>query len=95
MHPGEYLALSYVEPYKISPAELANCLGLPLADVEQLLAQEMDLTAATAVRLELALDRSAASWMTMQADYSLMQARRTIDPTSVRPLVLPARVDAA
>lgn len=95
MHPGEYLALSYVEPYKISPAELAERLGLSLSDVEQLLAQKKELTAETAVRLELALDRSAASWMTMQAEHSLMQARKKVDPNSVRPFALPARIDAA
>ena len=95
MHPGEYLALSYIEPYKISPGELAERLGLSLAGVEQLLAQETDLTAETAVRLELALDRSAASWMTMQAEHSLMQARKKVDPNSVRPFAFPARIDAA
>lgn len=95
MHPGEYLALSYVEPYKISPAELAERLGSPLAEVEQLLAEEADLTAEMAVRLELALDRSAASWMTMQTEHSLMQARKKVDPNSVRPFALPVRIDAA
>ena len=95
MHPGEYLALSYVEPYKISPAELAERLGIPLTDVERLLAEEVELTAETAVRLELALDRSAASWMTMQTEHSLMQARKKVDPDSVRPFALHSRVDAA
>lgn len=95
MHPGEYLALSYIEPYKISPGQLAERLGLSLTDVEQLLTQATDLTAETAVRLELALDRSAASWMTMQAEHSLMQARKKVDPNSVRPFSFPARIDAA
>ena len=45
MHPGEYLAMSYVEPYKISPAQLSVGLGLPLLDIERLLAKEIELTA--------------------------------------------------
>jgi addiction module HigA family antidote len=95
MHPGEYLTLSYVEPNKFSPAELAERLGLALQDVECLLAEKMDLTAEMAVRLELAFGRSAASWMAMQVEHSLMQARKGVDPASVRPFALPQRVKVA
>ena len=95
MHPGEYLTLSYIEPHGISSDELAERLGLPLLDVNRLLAEEKELTAEMAVRLELGFDRSAASWMAMQAEHSLMQARKKVDPNSVRPFALPARIDAA
>ena len=94
MHPGEYLAMSYIELYKISPIQLSVGLGLPLPDVERLLSEEMELTAEMAVRLELAFDRSAASWMRMQTEHSLMQARKKVDPDSVRPFALPSRIDA-
>ena len=95
MHPGEYLSLSYVEPHGISLDELAERLGLPLLDVKRLLAEEKELTAEMAVRLELAFDRSAASWMAMQAEHSLMQARKKVDPNSVRPFALTRQIDAA
>lgn len=95
MHLGEYLAMSYVEPYKISPAQLSVGLGLPLLDIERLLAKETELTAEMAVRLELAFDRSAASWMAMQTEHSLMQARKKVEPNSIQPFALPERTDAA
>ncbi|WP_147328125.1 MULTISPECIES: HigA family addiction module antitoxin [unclassified Duganella] len=95
MHPGEYLFLSYVEPYKISHEELADRLGLPLQVVEGLLAEEIELTAEMAVRLELAFDRSAMSWMDMQAAHDVMQARKKVDTATVRPFVFPVRADAA
>lgn len=95
MHPGEYLTLSYIEPHRIKPAELAKRLGMPLSDVERLLAKEMDLTAEMAVRLELLLDRSAASWMMMQTEHDLMLARAKVDPNEVRPFALPSRLDVA
>jgi addiction module HigA family antidote len=95
MHPGEYLAMSYVEPYNISQIELSAGLGLPLPDIERLLAEEIELTAEMALRLELAFDRSAASWLTMQAEHSLMQARKKVDPDSVRRFALPLRVGVA
>lgn len=95
MHPGEYLSLSYVEPYKISSSELAERLGLPVQTVDSLLKEEIALTAEMAVRFELVLGRSAESWLGMQADHSLVQARKNIDPATVRPFVFPSRKDAA
>jgi addiction module HigA family antidote len=95
MHPGEYLSLSYVEPYEISSAELSDRLGLPVPTIDGLLKAEIELTAEMAVRFELVLGRSAESWLGMQADYSLMQARKRIDPGTVRPFVFPSRKDAA
>ncbi len=91
MHPGEYLYMSYVEPYKISHEALAGYLGLPVETVRGLLAQEIELTAEMAVRLELALDRSAESWLGMQADHSLAQAKKMVDPATVRPYTFPER----
>jgi addiction module HigA family antidote len=95
MHPGEYLSLSYVEPYKISSAELSERLGLPVLTIDGLLMQEIELTAEMAVRFELVLGRSAESWLGMQTDHSLMQARKKVDPATVRPFVFPPRKDEA
>ncbi|MHA4868123.1 HigA family addiction module antitoxin [Duganella sp. PWIR1] len=95
MHPGEYLSLSYVEPYKISSAELSERLGLSVQVIDGLLAEEVDLTGEMAVRLELAFGRSAESWLGMQADHSLMQARKKVDPGTVRPFIFPPCADAA
>ncbi|WP_051077372.1 HigA family addiction module antitoxin [Janthinobacterium sp. HH01] len=93
--PREYLFLSYVEPYEISFEELADRLGLSLQVVKGLLAEEIELTAEMAVRLELAFDRSAMSWMDMQTAHSLMQARKKVDTATVRPFVFPMKADAA
>ena len=90
MHPGEYLFLSYVEAQKISHEELADRLGLPLQVVESLLAEEIELTAEMTVRLELVFDRSAMSWMEMQAAHDVMQVRKKVDTATVRPFVFPA-----
>ena len=95
MHPGEYLALSYVEPYKLSAEALSERLGLPLQTIHGLLAEEIDLTAEMAVRLELAFDRSAESWLQIQLAHSLKQARKKVEPGTVRSFVFPPREDAA
>lgn len=90
MHPGEYLSLSYIEPYAIEPEKLAGRLGVAPGVLADLLAQRTDLSAELALRLELALDRSAQSWLQMQADFNLAAARKNLDPASVQPLDLGA-----
>ncbi|MES2160573.1 MAG: HigA family addiction module antitoxin [Pseudomonadota bacterium] len=76
-------------PYKITHDELADRLGLPLQVVKGLIAEEIKLTAEMAVRMELVFDRSAMSWMDMQAAHDVMQARKKVDTAMVRPFVFP------
>ena len=89
MHPAEYFVLSYVEPYGLSSKDIAVCLGISIDVVEAFLRQEIDLTAEMAVRIALAFDRSAESWMNMQASHNLERAKRDVNPASVRPFVFP------
>jgi plasmid maintenance system antidote protein VapI len=59
-----------------------------------LLKKEVELTAEMAVRFELVLGRSAESWLGMQTDHSLMQARKKVDPGTVRPFAFSSRQDS-
>ena len=85
----------WVEPYQISHGELAQRLGVPVGVVDGLMAGVIELNAEMAVRLELVFDRSAESWLSMQSDHSLQQARKAVAPESVRPFSFPPRADAA
>lgn len=91
MHPGEYLILSYVEPYELSQRELADRLGVSTATVSRLLSEKADLTPELAVRLELAFGQSAESWMKMQLAHSLVQARKAVDKRTVKKFDVPER----
>jgi addiction module HigA family antidote len=71
--PGEYLILSYVEPYKLSQRELAD--RLYPATVSRLLSQKAEVTPEMAVRLELVFGQSAEAWLAMQVAHSLAQAQ--------------------
>jgi addiction module HigA family antidote len=82
MHPGEYLAVSYVEPYELSQRELAERLGVSTAAVSRLLAGKADLSPEMAVRLALVFDRSAESWMELQSAHSLALAKKAVDPAT-------------
>lgn len=91
MHPGDYLILSYVEPYKLSQRELAERLGVSTATISRLLSQKVELTPELAVRLELVFGQSAESWMTMQLAHSLAQARKAVDKRTVKRFAVPER----
>ena len=82
MHPGEYLAVSYVEPYGLSQRALAERLGVSTAAVSRLLAGKADLSPEMAVRLALVFDRSAESWMELQSAHSLALAKKAVGPAT-------------
>lgn len=88
MHPGEYLKMSYVEPYRLTQRGLAEALGISTAAISRLLACKADLSPEMAIRLSLVLGRSAESWMEMQTKHSLALARKVVRPSSLTPLSL-------
>ena len=94
MHPGEYFAMSHVEPYQIEAAEVAATLGISPELVLAFLARQVDVTAESALRLSLAFERSAESWLNMQNKFDLAQARENVDVPMARPFSFP-RKDAA
>lgn len=75
VHPGLYLKAAYLAPMKMSADDLAGRLGISQATVNGLLAGHEKIDADLAVRLEPVLGRSAQSWLSMQSDYDLSQAR--------------------
>lgn len=91
MHPGEYLVMSYVEPYKLSQREMAGRLGVSAATVSRLLSQKAELTPELAVRLELVFGQSAESWMAMQLAHSLALARKAVDKRTVKKFSVPEK----
>lgn len=91
MHPGEYLILSYVEPYELSQRELADRLAVSTATVSRLLSQKAELTPEMAVRLEQVFDQTAESWMAMQIAHSLALARKAMGKNKLKKFVAPER----
>jgi len=88
MHPGEYLAMAYVEPLNLVQRELAENLGVSKSAVSRLLAEKADLSPEMAVRLSMVFDRSAESWMLMQTKHSLNLARTSVDPKTIRKITM-------
>lgn len=89
-HPGEFLSAVYLEPSGVSGRELATRLDVAPSTISRVLAGSSRVTAEMALRLSIAVGRSAESWLAMQDAHDLWVARQTLDLARVRPLELAA-----
>jgi antitoxin HigA-1 len=76
VHPGEVLAIEFMEPLELSNERVAEALGLTPQEVVDFLESRRHVDADLALRLEHALSWDAAMWMRLQAAYDLELARR-------------------
>lgn len=79
MHPGEFIKRVYLEPFNIGSNELARKLQVSAGLVSRFLNRKTDVSPAMALKLSKVLGRSAESWLLMQDNYDLWQARKEID----------------
>jgi addiction module HigA family antidote len=78
LHPGEVLREEFLVPLKLSAGALAKACGLPRTRIERIVAEDVGITADTALRLAKALGTSAELWLNLQNDFELETARRSI-----------------
>jgi addiction module HigA family antidote len=77
-HPGEFITEVYLKPNKLSGRELAASLGVAASTLNRILAGTSGISPEMALRLSKALGRSPESWLAMQYNYDLWQARRRV-----------------
>ena len=68
-HPGVLLKERFLDPLGITTERLAIAIGLPLAEIDVLVAGQVALTPDIALRLGLFFDVPALWWLEMQARY--------------------------
>jgi addiction module HigA family antidote len=78
LHPGEVLREEFLVPLGLSAGALAKACGLPRTRIERIVAEEVGITADTALRLAKALGTSAQLWLNLQTDFELETAKRSI-----------------
>lgn len=78
LHPGEVLREEFLVPLQLSAGALAKACGLPRTRIERIAAEDVGITADTALRLAKALGTSAQLWLNLQTDFELETARRSI-----------------
>ena len=75
-HPGEFIREIYLEPFGLSSRFLAAKLDVSPSTLSRVLQGTSGISPEMALRLSKALGRSPESWLAMQDNYDLWQARQ-------------------
>ncbi|GGY28381.1 HigA family addiction module antitoxin [Paludibacterium paludis] len=77
-HPGEILALDWLEPIGVSQYALAKAIGVPPRRINEIVHGKRSITPDTALRLAAFFGTDAQSWLNLQAHYDLETMRDKI-----------------
>jgi addiction module HigA family antidote len=85
-HPGEFITEVYLKPNNLSGRELASKLGVAASTLNRILTGASSISPETALRLSKALGRSPESWLSLQYNHDLWQAKQRVNlkPTSAK-----------
>jgi addiction module HigA family antidote len=75
-HPGEVLWELCLEPLGLSVTDVAKALGVSRKTLSAILNGRTGISPEMAVRLSIALDTTAESWLNQQAQYDLWQVEQ-------------------
>ena len=89
-HAGEFITEVYLEPNNLSGRELAAKLGVAASTLNRILTGANGVSPEMALRLSKALGRSPESWLAMQYNYDLWQAKQYVNLGNVSKVRLTA-----
>jgi antitoxin HigA-1 len=89
-HPGEFLTEVYLKPNNLSGRELASKLGVAASTLNRILTGASRISAEMALRLSKALGRSPESWLALQYNHDLWQAKQRVNLSKVAKVRLTA-----
>ncbi len=75
-HPGEVLKELCLEPLGVTVTDAAKALGVSRKKLSTLINGRAGISPEMAVRLSIAFDTSAESWLNQQTQYDLWQAEQ-------------------
>ena len=75
-HPGEILKELCLEPLGLTVTKAAEALGVSRKTLSAILNGKAGISPEMAIRLSIAFDTSAESWLNQQAQYDLWLARQ-------------------
>src|SRR5215472_7639189 len=75
-HPGEVLKTLCLEPLHLTVTQVARSLGVSRKTLSAILNGHAGISPEMAVRLSIAFDTSAESWLNQQIQYDLWHAER-------------------
>ena len=89
-HPGEFIVATYMEPFGLSCRYLASKLNVAASTLNRVLKKQSGVSPEMALRLSKALGRSPESWLSMQDNYDLWQARKQVKLGKVKKISIGA-----
>jgi len=89
-HPGEFIKEVYLKPLGVSPRSVAFRLKVSPSTFSRLIKGQSSISPEMALRLSKCIGRSPESWLLMQDNYNLWQAKKRIDLTGIEPLTISA-----
>lgn len=89
-HPGEFIQSIYMEPFGLSCRYLAEKLDVSPSTLNRILKMQSGVSPEMALRLSKATGRSPESWLSMQDNFDLWQAKKNIKLSKVRKVKLDA-----
>jgi addiction module HigA family antidote len=87
-HPFLSFPLQYLRPCHIGSNELARNLKVSDGLVSRLINGKTDVSPAMVLKLSKVLGRSPESWLQMQDNFNLHQAKKELDLSEYEPLEL-------
>ncbi len=85
-HPGEVLRALCLEPLGLTVTDAAKALGVSRKTVSEILDGHAGISPEMAVRLSIAFDTTAESWLAQQLQYDLWRAEQKRDSLKVKRL---------
>jgi addiction module HigA family antidote len=89
-HPGEFITEVYLKPNNLSARELAGKLSVAASTLHRVLIGKSGISPEMALRLSKALGRSPESWLAMQYNHDLWQAKQHVNLRDVEKVRLSA-----
>lgn len=86
-HPGEVIRELCLEPLGLTVTAAAEALGVSRKTLSAVLNGKAGISPEMAIRLSIAFDTSAESWLNQQSQYELWHAEQHRKELSVRRLV--------
>jgi antitoxin HigA-1 len=83
-HPGEVLRELCLKPLGLTVTELAKALGVSRKTLSSILNGRGGISPEMAVRLSIAFNTTAESWLSQQVQHDLWQAERKRDKLRVK-----------
>ena len=86
-HPGEVIKELCLDPLGLTVTAAAEALGVSRKTLSAILNGKAGISPEMAIRLSIAFDTSAESWLTQQAQYELWHAEQHRMDLNVKTLV--------